>query len=475
MKSIVVFGTITMVAALCITVGMLAQPAATTTRAQENAPTKTSEPSTTPVATSTATISVAWTSTPTATATTQANSAARITIRKVIAQTGREGGTFDFSSEFGSFQLGAGDVFNTSNLAPGTYNVTEAAVDGWSVESITCTGSISKGRTDAENRTVLIEVGPGGVADCTFVNSQGPATRQTKVLFIQGIGSSSSCSDGFAPGLSWLTGSLVQQITSLNHDDFLYYAYRSPYTPSGTCSDGNPRYSNLDSCWTIDDTYRDRGERRVNAGQAKRLAAYLRSYLDAHPSTDFALVTHSQGGVLAAYTVKQELSAAYRQRVQALVTLDSPLGGINTLGAGLLRSEVGCANNDLRLDSAFDMKPGDNVIGRINDGFRPATRLYTVDADPGCQPWLSNRRCTRFGLIDAEHATSWWATSRLKVRSDFHSDPWIGCFLLAAGGTQCSDSLGIGLPPEGAKLARFVACAVGNLSTNCRAYANTAD
>ncbi len=302
---------------------------------------------------------------------------------------------------------------------------------------------------------------PGGV----------PVAGGRKVLFIQGIGSEKRCGhpEDFEDRVGWMSNQLEARIPGLDAGDFLYYKYTSPYPDDSTCAGD---YTRVDSCWSLDDTYTRAFWRRTvsGGGQAARLASYLRSYLDNHSGISISIITHSQGGVLATYAVKEKLSAAYQDRIEAIVTLDSPLRGINSLGPGVLRTFAGCANNDLRLDSSFDMVPGSAVITRINDGDTPSTKLYTVDADPGCQS-LPRNRCTRFPLIDDAHSDASWSAEHISVDADTHSDIWDGCFVQGTfkSGPGCG---GGALPNEGIRLVRFAACAVAELDADCSGFAN---
>lgn len=288
---------------------------------------------------------------------------------------------------------------------------------------------------------------------------------QLKVLFIQGISMQSTCPDSndFVGAVSWLRHALQNYVPTLTDTDFLHYSYTSDtsvYTASPTCPNtDNPQYTKFDSCWSLDDVYTTGGTTRAvpSGGQATRLAVYLRSYLDANPSANIAIIAHSQGGVLAAYTIKMKLSAAYQMRVISITTLDSPLIGINSAFIGGLRSVAGCVNNDLRLDSSFDMAPTSRVITAINNTIKPTTKLYTVDASPGyyCFPSL----CLPIPLVDDKHSNTWWSTAHISIQAQAHNDVWLGCFI-QDGGNICADSSGDELAAEGIRLVRFTACAV---------------
>ena len=309
---------------------------------------------------------------------------------------------------------------------------------------------------------------PNGDITSNAVTTSWQASATT-VLFIQGIGSSSTCpnSTDFKGRVSWLRNA-ISAVTP--GDKFLYYAYRSPYTKDASCSGGNnPAYKNLDSCWSIDDTYRSglRTKQVSGGGEASRLATWLTSYLKGHSTEHISIVAHSEGGVLAAYTVKAKLSTAYANRIRSIVTMDSPLRGINSVAPGALRSASACANDDLRLDSAFDMQPDAGVMRRIDDSHKPKTLLYTIVGLPGylCTSLL----CLHVTLINDAHSTVWWAKAHIKVDSQTHSDIWNGCFR-DSGHQHCVSKTGKNLGVEGKKLVRFAECAVYGLPTDCAKY-----
>ena len=302
------------------------------------------------------------------------------------------------------------------------------------------------------------------------------SVRFMKVMFIQGIGSVSACPNSdnagesipekkdFVGRLSWLASALAQQDVGLDSDDFLYYAYRSPYTKNRLCADGEtPNYSERDVCWSLDDVYKVlffKKKAVPDGGQATRLASFLRNYLANNPGTNLSIVAHSQGGVLATYTIKEKLSQDYLDRIKAIVTFDSPLGGILKIAPEGLKIFSKCAGLDRRLDSSFDMASGSAVIKRINDGRdTPSTKLYTISADPGCLKLLV--LCTPFPLIPNSHSdVPSWSKERhperhLVVDVKTHSDIWEGR----------------SLPGERLRLVRFTACAVAELPVDCKDFA----
>ena len=296
------------------------------------------------------------------------------------------------------------------------------------------------------------------------------------ILLIQGIASSSTCSSSsdFIGRVSWLQGSLQPLLGP--GSKFLYYAYRSPYTSSPTCSPSSsvPNYKKTDSCWSLDDSYSPLPlvtKPVPGGGEATRLAAYLRSYLDSHPGETISIVAHSQGGVLASYVVKAKLSSTYTKRIQSITTYDSPLGGINSAAAELLRDASWCGNFDNRLDSPYDMLGKSAVIQKINDSSRPLTLVYTVDANPGylC---AAISPC-HIELVDDAHSTTWWATSHIQIAAETHGNIWDGCFI-GMSAASCKQLVApTNLNLQGRELVRFTACAADALAPNCATYAKS--
>ena len=300
-------------------------------------------------------------------------------------------------------------------------------------------------------------VDPGEAVGTTTVTWQPtPVT----VLFIQGISSSSTCADSpdFAGHLSWYRSSLNALVGP--GSKYIYYGYRSPHTSQPLCAPtashpAYPQYAKPDACWSIDDVYTDVVKVRSvpNGGEATRLANFLTSYFDVHPSETISIVAHSEGGVLATYTIKQKLNtperSKYLKRIHSIVTLDSPLAGINSLAPAGLSVKSDCPQKDRRFDSSYDMGSGSAVIGRITDSSKPKTRVFTVDANPGSFAGVP--------LVNDAHSRVWWEAAHIQVASPTHGDVWSGN--LAATAKR--------------KLVRFTACAVDDLASDCTAYANS--
>lgn len=282
-----------------------------------------------------------------------------------------------------------------------------------------------------------------------------------RVLFIQGI-ASATCEQPFEERVKWLADPLAEHIDDLHSDDFLYYEYTSPYSDDQDCTDG---YSNKDACWSLDN--KDRDKKAVD-GQAARLESYV-SQLD--KDLKLTIVAHSQGGVLATYTAtmmldKDNKGLAQPNRIRAIVTLDSPLGGITSRTAKGLAIVSHCEGSDRADDSPWDMLPGSAVINRINGTRIP--QLYTVNAKPGYVKGVCVKNLS-FGItaINDEHSQPTWQLEdaddrHLVAMACTHGDIWEGAFTERANDNE-----------QLSRVVRFIECAIAELPGDCQEQAAT--
>lgn len=80
---------------------------------------------------------------------------------------------FVFTGDLGDFSLGGmvSRFFFARN--PGSYRMTENAVDDWILTDITCSGDTDGGsRIDFANATVTIDFDAGEDIECTFTNER---------------------------------------------------------------------------------------------------------------------------------------------------------------------------------------------------------------------------------------------------------------------------------------------------------------
>lgn len=246
-----------------------------------------------------------------------------------------------------------------------------------------------------------------------------------KVLLITGISSSGTCGVGEAIWMEdFLTSTgWVQLTAAITEDDFMQFDYSSGNSSARGCGrqEHFAEFTNLDTCWSLDDSFTDALGKHSLIGQASRLAAFV----DDLPADDrVTVITHSQGGVLIALAVRDYLTSENLAKIEAIVTLDSPLGGINSLSAPALQAHSGCTNLDPRYDSAYDMLPGSDTISRLAtpEFDDDNVRLYTVNETGNEQ--VCQNLCQ---LIDDEHSRiENWEASHLQVYTGNHSTIWNG-------------------------------------------------
>lgn len=177
------------------------------------------------------------------------------------------------------------------------------------------------------------------------------ASNHLTIVFMPGLcglpGSDSHCS-GRINAADRATATFVHLRAALNakHVRYasLFYSYRL----------GQPQY------YTRADT-RSRVERSVGA-----LESQMRSAAKSDPTTRFVVLAYSLGGVVAANwavtagrTGTRSGAPALLNRVQSIVTLDSPVRGIRT---GILNEDIGHA---LIGDAWYSLQPSSTVIRQI--------------------------------------------------------------------------------------------------------------
>lgn len=149
-----------------------------------------------------------------------------------------------------------------------------------------------------------------------------PTDRGRKVLLVAGWGGQSGL--GWVdprPGWNTLQAFLQSHPSmvgmSLDAKDFLYFSYSGLYAcdADGRADFGQPKYTGPDSLLKVFADY-------------PRRAQGIDRVLEAFPNATFSLITHSNGGVVAAYWAAS--GSDRRDQVDVIATLDSPLRG----GAG---------------------------------------------------------------------------------------------------------------------------------------------
>ncbi|MDO8614378.1 MAG: SdrD B-like domain-containing protein [Dehalococcoidia bacterium] len=269
-----------------------------------------------------------------------------------------------------------------------------------------CSGAVNIGDAQKLSRSLIgLSVNqapgcPGPQDQVTLAQSAGP---RRAVLYITGIASEGNCftpalDHPDLPGWRWISDPLMEG-GGIAAGDFLEYIYRDGEDAAPVCSSPNDptRFDRHDSCWSLDNSIdSDVGGSLRNPpagsgppkGQAEKLKNFIKAYLRDHAGVQLSIIAHSQGGVLAAYTLARYRSDPDIAKVSSLVTLDSPLQGIRTLaGTDLGISQVrswafGCdGDDDKRYDSIWDMLPGRAVINEITypGNWPNDTSLYTVN------------------------------------------------------------------------------------------------
>jgi pimeloyl-ACP methyl ester carboxylesterase len=291
----------------------------------------------------------------------------------------------------------------------------------------------------------------------TVTCTASPPTHNV-VLFVQGIASSSGCNDNTpSPPANygqtkWLREYLKLTDLGISDDSFFYYDYTSGTDSPQQCSvvdplNPLPTYAPSDACYSLDNVYTDRWRDHTVTGQGERLATFVRDYLAAHPYARITMIGHSQGGVLAAYAATTNILKDYLPKIRAIVTLDSPLAGLDRAESALWMNIFGRANGCLAgaaFDSATDMGYGKSVITAIQSQLYPGpSPLFTVDANPGAEAGHTV-------VMDVQSQAQKWQTSHIRVDAPGHGDVWKG-----------SDNSGGAFDPiQEYILKRFVYCAI---------------
>ena len=94
-----------------------------------------------------------------------------------------------FGGALGDFTLPAtGGQRSFTRLAPGTYNVSEQRVEGWALSALTCADPGADSQVNLLTATAAINLAPGEMVTCTFVNVQEPGSI-TIIKQVNGVSS----------------------------------------------------------------------------------------------------------------------------------------------------------------------------------------------------------------------------------------------------------------------------------------------
>jgi pimeloyl-ACP methyl ester carboxylesterase len=214
------------------------------------------------------------------------------------------------------------------------------------------------------------------------------------VIFIQGIDSRGDCSgtDGtlarrhlMVRTIQTLWPSVNQTASQIDDGDVIGFSYSGRYMdcdtgqqytrydfPSATLTPDiqrnsllplipAPVYSPGDTCNGVKDA-------------SQHLEALINQILRLEPDARFVLIGHSLGGMIAAYYVSQQPEAFVEEKIQKVVTVDSPLLGYPNHKPGSACSKAGPTWQDIFGNS--DVVP---AIGRIQN--QPMVeRFYAINS-----------------------------------------------------------------------------------------------
>ncbi len=162
-----------------------------------------------------------------------------------------------------------------------------------------------------------------GLTDSVDVSFQ----RHKIVVQVQGINTSLTCGSPSActgsSNFGAITGKLLLQ--GFEAADFLWYSYRGGIVDP-ILGEWQP------SEYRAGDTSQDLAE------STRLLQDLLRRYGEENPNTDFYVLGHSQGGLLAFQAIGFVSSMTSTSRIHTIITLDGAIGGAPNRGTMVLRT-----------------------------------------------------------------------------------------------------------------------------------------
>ena len=251
-----------------------------------------------------------------------------------------------------------------------------------------------------------------------------PEGGETAVIFIGGIGSGTSYEE-FREKVGWLENMITLdprlREAGMGSEVFHFFDYNDYELNEGES------YSNEATCQSIDDKDADGGDILGTSRSLEVLVSVLRR--DNPALTKVAILGHSMGGVIAAYTAPSLLELGITDVV--VVTFDSPLQGLNSVQSAAL--DVFGDGNCLWLrnigggpgfDSPLDMRNDSAVVSAIADRSRaPGIQLFTINADPGL---LVGVVPDPFAIFPA---TVGWAEGTITIQAWTHTEIWSGILM----------------------------------------------
>jgi len=189
-----------------------------------------------------------------------------------------------------------------------------------------------------------------------------------KIILVGGIDSAGSCSSDsvFLARRDTVMKILQPYVPGLKLEDIQGLSYAEPFdqgyaycaTPitEKPITGEVPIYTKRDTCGGV-------------AKGSQALRWLINHLLQSNPGTEFDIVAHSMGGLVASYYVAQQDGEFLKQHIHSIVLLDSPVSPGLQIESSPLSA---CSLSD---PSWQDMLPGSGVIGSISDPSRTTLRV----------------------------------------------------------------------------------------------------
>jgi hypothetical protein len=189
-----------------------------------------------------------------------------------------------------------------------------------------------------------------------------------KIILVGGIDSAGSCSSDsvFLARRDTVMKILQPYVPGLKLEDIQGLSYAEPFdqgyaycaTPitEKPITGEVPIYTKRDTCGGV-------------AKGSQALRWLINHLLQSNPGTEFDIVAHSMGGLVASYYVAQQDGEFLKQHIHSIVLLDSPVSPGLQIESSPLSA---CSLSD---PSWQDMLAGSGVIGSISDPSRTTLRV----------------------------------------------------------------------------------------------------
>jgi pimeloyl-ACP methyl ester carboxylesterase len=235
------------------------------------------------------------------------------------------------------------------------------------------------------NVTLFYQAELGGDPnDLTFQESlepsPAPIERDRKIVLIAGVMSYNLPSDPAAVNGWAAIRSAIQHDSSLGSqlqdEDFLYFSY------SGFYVQGSSRFSM--PFYKKEDTFPSPSNVPSSLSHTVPFEALLLDNLiDEFPESEFDLIGHSLGGVIATYWAATQEDADKLKRVRTIITLGSPLKGMRKWWYGAIAPDV------------LDLEPDSELVQTLQK--TPAkVRVFTIRTED--DQWVDVDDATLMGV-----------------------------------------------------------------------------